>query len=55
MTGIFSEILNMSLTGSVVIGLVLQERGYKVDRCCCVDMFPSTGNVETVAILSRVK
>ena len=35
--------------------VVLQERGYKVDRCCCVDMFPSTGNVETVAILSRVK
>lgn len=30
--------------------VVLQERGYKVDRCCCVDMFPSTGNVETVAI-----
>ena len=33
--------------------VVLQERGYKVDRCCCVDMFPSTGNVETVAILSK--
>lgn len=35
--------------------VVLQERGYRVDRCCCVDMFPNTGNVETVAILSRVK
>jgi 23S rRNA (uracil-5-)-methyltransferase RumA len=33
--------------------VVLQEKGYKVDRCCCVDMFPSTGNVETVAILSK--
>ena len=32
---------------------VLQERGYQVDRCCCVDMFPNTGNVETVAILSK--
>ena len=33
--------------------VVLQERGYQVDRCCCVDMFPNTGNVETVAILSK--
>ena len=41
-----------SLTRDLV---VLQERGYQVDKCCCVDMFPGTGNVETVAILSRVK
>ena len=33
--------------------VVLQERGYKVDKCCCVDMFPNTGNVETIAILSK--
>ncbi|MBR4139584.1 MAG: 23S rRNA (uracil(1939)-C(5))-methyltransferase RlmD [Lachnospiraceae bacterium] len=33
--------------------VVLQERDYQVDRCCCVDMFPNTGNVETVAILSK--
>ena len=35
--------------------VVLQERGYQVDKCCCVDMFPSTGSIETVAILSSVK
>ena len=33
--------------------VVLQECGYQVEKCCCVDMFPSTGNVETVALLSR--
>lgn len=33
----------------------LQERGYRVERCCCVDMFPGTGNVETVVMLSRKK
>ena len=33
--------------------VVLQEKGYQVDKCCCVDMFPSTGNVETVVLLSR--
>ncbi len=34
--------------------VVLQERGYKVDRCCAVDMFPATGNVETVVSISLV-
>ena len=33
--------------------VVLQERGYQVEKCCCVDMFPSTGNIETVVLLSR--
>lgn len=33
--------------------VVLQERGYKVEKVCCVDMFPSTANVETVCLLSR--
>lgn len=33
----------------------LQERGYQVERCCCVDMFPGTGNVETVVMLSKLK
>ena len=33
---------------------VLQERGYRVERCCCVDMFPATGNVETVCLLSKL-
>ena len=31
----------------------LQENGYRVERCCSVDMFPSTGNLETVCLLSR--
>lgn len=27
--------------------------GYKVEKMCCVDMFPGTGNVETVVQLSK--
>lgn len=33
--------------------VVLQERGYQVQKVCCVDMFPWTANVETVCLLSR--
>lgn len=33
--------------------VVLQERGYKVERAAAIDMFPSTGNVETVVLLSK--
>ena len=29
--------------------------GYRVERACCVDMFPWTGNVETVVLLSKLK
>lgn len=32
---------------------VFLERGYRVERAVCVDMFPGTGNVETVALLSH--
>ena len=32
---------------------VLQARGYHVDQVQCVDMFPFTGNVETVVLLSK--
>ncbi|MFQ7238472.1 MAG: methyltransferase domain-containing protein [Roseburia intestinalis] len=32
---------------------VLQARGYKVKKVQCVDMFPATGNIETVCLLSR--
>lgn len=39
-----------SLTRDLV---VLQERGYKLEKACAVDMFPSTANVETVVLLSR--
>ena len=28
--------------------------GYKVEKVCCVDMFPSTANVETVCLLSKL-
>ena len=33
----------------------LQAYGYQVERVCCVDMFPGTGNVETVVLLSKLK
>ena len=33
---------------------VLQARGYHVDQVQCVDMFPFTGNVETVCLLSKL-
>ena len=33
---------------------VLQARGYKVEKVCCVDMFPSTFHVETVCLLSKL-
>ncbi len=33
--------------------VVLQARGYKVEKICCVDMFPSTANCETVCLLSK--
>ncbi len=33
---------------------VLQARGYKAERICCVDMFPATANVETICMLSRI-
>ena len=39
-----------SLTRDLV---VLQERGYRVEKVCCVDMFPATGNCETVVLLSK--
>lgn len=35
--------------------VVLQERGYRIERVCAVDMFPGTVHVETVVLMSRVK
>lgn len=32
---------------------ILTARGYAVERACCVDMFPGTGNIETVVLLTR--
>ena len=33
--------------------VMLQESGYEVKKGCCVDMFPNTGHVETVVLLSK--
>lgn len=33
---------------------MLQGRGYKVEKCVGVDMFPGTGHVETVCLLSKL-
>ena len=32
---------------------IFQEHGYQVEKIKCVDMFPQTGHVETVCLLSR--
>ena len=32
---------------------VLTARGYRVEKVCCVDMFPATVHVETVVLMSR--
>lgn len=34
---------------------VMQERGYRVERGCCVDLFPGTYHVECVVLMSRVE
>lgn len=33
---------------------IFEARGYKVKKVCCVDMFPGTGHVETVCLLSKL-
>ena len=33
--------------------VTLQQRRYKLERACCVDMCPGTGNCEVVALLTR--
>ncbi len=33
--------------------VVLQEKGYKVEKVCAVDMFPQTVHVETVCLMSK--
>jgi len=33
---------------------VLQARGYRVEKVCCVDMFPNTVHVETTVLLQKV-
>ncbi len=34
--------------------VTLQAEGYRVEKVCCVDMFPGTANVETVCLLSKL-
>ena len=34
---------------------VLQEKGYRVEKVCAVDMFPETVHVETVVMMSKVE
>jgi tRNA/tmRNA/rRNA uracil-C5-methylase (TrmA/RlmC/RlmD family) len=31
----------------------LQEAGYRMEKACCVDMFPQTQGIETVVLLSK--
>lgn len=33
--------------------VILQERGYKVEKICAVDMFPQTVHVETIVLIQR--
>ncbi|MDO4344560.1 MAG: 23S rRNA (uracil(1939)-C(5))-methyltransferase RlmD [Eubacteriales bacterium] len=33
--------------------VILQESGYRLEKGCCVDLFPGTVHVETVALLTR--
>lgn len=32
---------------------IFEARGYKVKKVCCVDMFPGTGHIETVILMTR--
>ena len=34
---------------------IFMARGYRVEKICCVDMFPNTVHVETVVLLSKLK
>lgn len=34
--------------------VVLQARGYRLEKACAVDMFPATAGIETVALLKRI-
>lgn len=33
---------------------IFMDRGYRVEKICCVDMFPNTYHVETVCLLSKL-
>lgn len=33
---------------------ILMSNGYQIKQMCCVDMFPSTANIETICLLSKL-
>ena len=33
--------------------VTLQAEGYRVEKACCVDMFPWTANIESIVLLSK--
>ena len=33
---------------------IIKERGYRLMKACCVDQFPQTRNIETIALISRI-
>ena len=33
---------------------IIKERGYRLVKACCVDQFPQTRNIETIALISRI-
>ena len=35
--------------------VILQEKGYRLEKGCCVDLFPGTVHIETVCLLSKLK
>ena len=35
--------------------VTLQSSGYRVEKCCCIDLFPSTYHCETVCLLGKRK
>ena len=35
--------------------VILQEKGYRLEKGCCVDLFPGTEHIETVCLLSKLK
>ena len=34
---------------------IMNERGYKIVKACCVDQFPCTRNIETIVLIERTR
>ena len=54
-SGILVVYISCKPTSLVRDLVILQERGYKLERAVAVDMFPATANCETIAKLVRIK